>query len=273
LVCKNICLQYQAQKHGNEGRYEKGQKRCQTCGIFLNWEGNFCPCCGYRLRGKPRNTKYKDKMRTVADTTKIKTIYSGSGKDPKLHLQINQTYLKSVPRLSSEQFRALKESIDAERRYVITSNLKRRQLQPFQMVELSQSLRREINAENRENANEYLSKVKRGVIEKMDKKQRLENTTSYKLATITGLGSTTIDKANYVIDHGTEKEIELARSGEMSLERVFKKVVNRRRQDPDTIKRSTHIYPPCEKCGNDTRFKGKCHVHKHYCCRSCSWGK
>ena len=31
--------------------------------IFLKWDGLWCPCCGYRLRSKPRNLKYKAKLR------------------------------------------------------------------------------------------------------------------------------------------------------------------------------------------------------------------
>jgi predicted amidophosphoribosyltransferase len=46
------------------GRYSTGQKRCQVCEIFLKWEGLWCPCCGYRLRTRPRNLKYKAKLRT-----------------------------------------------------------------------------------------------------------------------------------------------------------------------------------------------------------------
>ena len=43
------------------GRYSAGQKRCNLCDIFMRWEGLFCPCCGYRVRSKPRNRKYKEK--------------------------------------------------------------------------------------------------------------------------------------------------------------------------------------------------------------------
>ncbi|MEW5841150.1 MAG: hypothetical protein AB1753_09120, partial [Thermoproteota archaeon] len=39
------------------------QKRCQICEIFIKWDGLWCPCCGYRLRTKPRNLKYKAKLR------------------------------------------------------------------------------------------------------------------------------------------------------------------------------------------------------------------
>lgn len=40
-----------------------GQKRCQICEIFIKWDGLWCLCCGYRLRTKPRNLKYKAKLR------------------------------------------------------------------------------------------------------------------------------------------------------------------------------------------------------------------
>jgi hypothetical protein len=45
------------------GRYESGQRCCQICEIFMQWNGLWCPCCGYRLRTKPRNLKYKAKLR------------------------------------------------------------------------------------------------------------------------------------------------------------------------------------------------------------------
>ncbi|MFM8658790.1 MAG: hypothetical protein ACKOCQ_02485, partial [Candidatus Nitrosotenuis sp.] len=51
------------QKPVGTGRYASGQRRCQICEIFIKWEGLWCPCCGYRLRTKPRNLKYKAKLR------------------------------------------------------------------------------------------------------------------------------------------------------------------------------------------------------------------
>jgi len=32
-----------------QGRYATGQKRCQICEIFIQWDGLVCPCCSYRL--------------------------------------------------------------------------------------------------------------------------------------------------------------------------------------------------------------------------------
>ena len=63
MTCKGICTRYKAQKPVGTGRYASGQRRCQICEIFIKWEGLWCPCCGYRLRTKPRNMKYKAKLR------------------------------------------------------------------------------------------------------------------------------------------------------------------------------------------------------------------
>ncbi len=63
MTCKGICIRYKAQKPVGSGRYATGQRRCQICEIFIKWDGLWCPCCGYRLRTKPRNLKYKAKLR------------------------------------------------------------------------------------------------------------------------------------------------------------------------------------------------------------------
>jgi len=63
MTCKGICTRYKAQKPVGTGRYASGQRRCQICEIYIKWEGLWCPCCGYRLRTKPRNLKYKAKLR------------------------------------------------------------------------------------------------------------------------------------------------------------------------------------------------------------------
>jgi rRNA maturation endonuclease Nob1 len=70
MVCKGICQHHKAIKPKNGGgRYISGQKRCQVCQVYINWKGDFCPCCGYRLRTKPRNRKFKLKFRD--DQSKI----------------------------------------------------------------------------------------------------------------------------------------------------------------------------------------------------------
>ena len=59
MVCKGICSRHKAMRPSTGKRYLTGQKRCQVCQVFINWPGFFCPCCGYRLRIKPRNKKYR----------------------------------------------------------------------------------------------------------------------------------------------------------------------------------------------------------------------
>jgi predicted amidophosphoribosyltransferase len=65
MTCKGICLRHRSQKPVNSGRYASGQKRCQVCEIFIRWDGLFCPCCGYRLRTKPRNSIFKKRFAEV----------------------------------------------------------------------------------------------------------------------------------------------------------------------------------------------------------------
>ena len=50
MPCKGICICHKA-----SSRYATGQKRCQVCELFIKWDGLSCPCCGYKLRTRPRN--------------------------------------------------------------------------------------------------------------------------------------------------------------------------------------------------------------------------
>ncbi|MFZ0512833.1 MAG: hypothetical protein WAM14_14595 [Candidatus Nitrosopolaris sp.] len=79
MVCKGICVRHKAMKPcgPTTGRYSTGQKRCQVCEIFLKWDGFWCPCCGYRLRTRPRNSKFKAELRArkEIDKAKISVVY------------------------------------------------------------------------------------------------------------------------------------------------------------------------------------------------------
>ena len=61
--CKDICFRYKASKPANGSRYAMGQRRCQICELFIQWEGLWCPCCGVRLRTRPRVGTLREKMR------------------------------------------------------------------------------------------------------------------------------------------------------------------------------------------------------------------
>jgi len=69
MSCKGICLRFKADKPHSIGRYASGQRRCQICEIYIKWEGFWCPCCGYRLRSRPRSAKYKEKYNVETETS------------------------------------------------------------------------------------------------------------------------------------------------------------------------------------------------------------
>ena len=60
--CKGIYHRYKAKKP-KECRYASGQKRCNFCYVFMNWDGFWCPCCGAKLRLRPRNSIYKERLK------------------------------------------------------------------------------------------------------------------------------------------------------------------------------------------------------------------
>lgn len=63
MVCKGICIRYKGNRPQSGLRYITGQKRCQTCEIYLTWRDIWCPCCRCRLRNGPRNSKNKLEFR------------------------------------------------------------------------------------------------------------------------------------------------------------------------------------------------------------------
>lgn len=66
--CSDICKKHKPMEYTpSDGRYRNGQKRCQFCSVYMIWSGIFCPCCGSRLRSKPRNKKYKEQLRIAME--------------------------------------------------------------------------------------------------------------------------------------------------------------------------------------------------------------
>lgn len=62
--CKGLCLKFKAKSYKGKSRYEIGQKRCQTCVIFLICDDNRCPCCRSMLRITPRGNNSRKNLRT-----------------------------------------------------------------------------------------------------------------------------------------------------------------------------------------------------------------
>ncbi len=59
MVCKGICHRYKAKWGTQKYRYVSGQKRCNVCELFVNWDGYHCPCCGILLRTRPKISRYR----------------------------------------------------------------------------------------------------------------------------------------------------------------------------------------------------------------------
>jgi hypothetical protein len=87
MTCKGICIRHKAVKPTGIGRYSSGQKRCQIREIFLNWNGLWCPCCGYRLRTRPRNVRFKTQLRAFKEINKTEL--------PALNEQPSKTHSKA----------------------------------------------------------------------------------------------------------------------------------------------------------------------------------
>ncbi len=113
MTCKGICVRYKAQKPVGTGRYASGQRRCQICEIFIKWEGLWCPCCGYRLRTKPRNLKYKAKLRArvEADSIEAKAI---SEERPEEILVEVKTKVKAKAAKTKVKAKAAKTTVKAK---------------------------------------------------------------------------------------------------------------------------------------------------------------
>src|SRR5713226_2797836 len=96
MTCKGICTRYKAQKPVGTGRYALGQKRCQSCEIFIKWEGLWCPCCGYRLRTKPRNLKYKAKLRArVEADSQLESVAVKAAEVEEIEVAVKKTTKKA----------------------------------------------------------------------------------------------------------------------------------------------------------------------------------
>ena len=95
MTCKGICVRYKAQKPVGTGRYASGQRRCQICEIFIKWEGLWCPCCGYRLRTKPRNLKYKAKLRARVEADSIEAKATADNQPTEIEVEVVKTKSKA----------------------------------------------------------------------------------------------------------------------------------------------------------------------------------
>jgi uncharacterized Zn finger protein (UPF0148 family) len=75
MPCKGICTRYKTVSNN----YANGHKRCKECDLFIKWDEVLCPCCGHKLRARPRNpklnAKLKEKRAVEEEAKKIRVLY------------------------------------------------------------------------------------------------------------------------------------------------------------------------------------------------------
>ena len=114
MTCKGICVRYKAQKPVGTGRYASGQRRCQICEIFIKWEGLWCPCCGYRLRTKPRNLKYKAKLRARVEADSIEAKAIAQEKQEEIVEEVVAVKVKAKATKTTVKAKATKTTVKAK---------------------------------------------------------------------------------------------------------------------------------------------------------------
>lgn len=92
-TCKGICKTFHVKKPVSGSRYGSGQGHCQICNTWIDHSGChmndgtaapeesvgwFCNCCNYRVRQKPRNKRYKEKLRNEEKNANRNDIHTDS---------------------------------------------------------------------------------------------------------------------------------------------------------------------------------------------------
>jgi hypothetical protein len=69
MTCKGICILHKASS--------RRHKRCQQCEIFIKCNGLRCPCCGYKLRSRPRNFSNTNlrEQKQIEESKEVKILH------------------------------------------------------------------------------------------------------------------------------------------------------------------------------------------------------
>lgn len=65
MSCKGKCYKYKTNRGANDSYYTEDnpdKKFCSVCECKMLWPDTNCPCCGHRMRTKPRNYKLHTKI-------------------------------------------------------------------------------------------------------------------------------------------------------------------------------------------------------------------
>lgn len=165
---------------------------------------------------------------------------------------------------------------NAERKFVVMTNLARRHLNKFQKVELSWPLFEIEKQRAKERADwkklpELAKLNKKGQIIKATKKIK-EGLSSELFGKKIGIGKTLINQIDYLKKHASEELIMRCRNDEISVVAAYD-LLRGEKLMSSRIKPEKHI-GFCPQCNSKTKSSKvtKCHTHKWYCCETCKWG-
>ena len=208
----------------------------------------------------PRHTKeerqfLKESLMLDGQHQKIEVNESGVILDGHERYEILQE-LGMKPKLRIKYFKNKEDEL----RYVVITNIARRQLLPFQKVEIFYS---------------FYKKEKQLAIERkfgtFDKRKALGRASEI-IGKRIGLGEQIVRRAVFFIEHGDPVIKDKLRSGLISLNMAMKQYQSNPKEKQS---RSTLNCHTCLKCNGVLKpaSETKCHVHKKICCTSCEWGR
>jgi len=99
MRCKGVCLHYVKKKinYKNSGMYILGYKRCSLCDCFMEFEGNNCPCCGYKFRIKPRNRNGRNQIKNKKEFEELHKKFNLNKKSINLSQQLFNNLKDKIP--------------------------------------------------------------------------------------------------------------------------------------------------------------------------------
>lgn len=168
------------------------------------------------------------------------------------------------------------ENAEDEMRFVIMTNLARRQLSKLQQIELAwplyelEKIRSQDRVNWKKNKDACVTDDK-GRVVKIKSKIKEGNTTEVFGKKI-GMGKTIVSHAVFIKQFAPEDILNKVRNDEMSLGAAYDltrgKLLMSNGKKPDAPIKF------CPKCKTETTSPKKtgCHVHKWFCCSHCKWG-
>ena len=172
------------------------------------------------------------------------------------------------------------DSIEDERKFVILSNLARRNLTKFQKIELAWEIyeneRKRAYERVRWRCNPDLVNIEKKTGKILGTKHKIKEGSAMEIfAKYIGTGHTVIHQIEWLRNNSGKKILKKLRNGEISISKAYH-FVKGLDQIPRARKKPFHRPKQCPKCGHSVRAAKlklrRCHIHKWFCCKNCRWG-